>query len=87
MVLGGAGCGCLCSKRMAGVQARDWASACIPSTAFCTFLAVTSELLLLSHFPHSLLGPGCWMDSQCTLFICSLFPRQRNLYKIRCQPK
>lgn len=83
MALGGAGCGCVCSKGMAGGRARDWSSASVPATAFCTVLALTSELLLLSHLPSPSTGPGHWMGSQCTLFICSLFSRQRNFYKIR----
>lgn len=57
VALGGAGCGCVCSKGMAGGRARDWSSASVPATAFCTVLALTSELLLLSHLPSPPTGP------------------------------
>lgn len=72
MALGGAGCGCLCPKGMAGGQARDWSSACVPATAFCTVLALTSELLLLAHFPiaHWALAAGWALNALYLFAVC-----------------
>lgn len=59
-----------------------------PQPLFLPLLFVLFWPSLVSCFcfptsPHPPLGPGHWMGSQCTLFICSLFSRQRNFYKIR----
>lgn len=62
---------------------REWSLDSVPARAFLIISALSSELLFFPNSHHTPLDPSCLMGSQCTLFICSLFSKQRNLYKIK----